>query len=221
MMGPPRFELRSDAPHAPRIPLPHGPACEREGAARIKPFGSRRGGIFTQARERERMALQNNLHRLTAFFAVATLPAGILAGLFLGLQAAVVVFVIGWLLLVPGTAVLFPPTMITGPGTAEGVDEMVRSEIRQSLNGDRSESESFDPVEELRGRYARGEIDEQELERGLDALLETEGVDADDEAEIQKTIDRLDRGETDLGAGDGEPDQLGEDEESDLLTEDS
>jgi len=26
LMGPPRFELRSDAPHAPRIPLPHGPA---------------------------------------------------------------------------------------------------------------------------------------------------------------------------------------------------
>jgi len=158
------------------------------------------------------------LHRLTPFFAVVTLPIGILTALFVGLPAAVAVFVVGWLLLVPATAILFPPEMITGAGVPQGVDEMVEEEIRQSLGESRPESESFDPVEELRGRYARGEIDEQELERGLEALLETEGVDADDEEQIQKTIDRL-SGEGSQRVTEGTGSGLTDEEESDLLTE--
>jgi hypothetical protein len=154
------------------------------------------------------------LHRLTPFFAVVTLPVGILAGLFVGLPAAVAVFVIGWLLLVPATAILFPPGMVTGSGVPEDIDEMVEEEIRQSIGESDSAEESFDPVEELRQRYARGEIDEMELERGLEALLETEGVDADDEEEIEKTIDRIQDDSTGRSL-DAELDALVEDDASD------
>jgi len=174
------------------------------------------------------------LHRLAPFFAVVTLPVGILAALFVGLPVAVAVFVVGWLLLVPATAILFPPEMVTGPGVPEDIDEMVEEEIRQSLGESRSEGERFDPIEELRQRYARGEIDEMELERGLEALLETEGVDADDEEQIEKTIDRLEGEGLDRRTGDpdgGESPRRADNperaspaegvDESDLLTEDS
>lgn len=145
------------------------------------------------------MSIRSKLHRLTPFFAVVTLPAGILAGIFAGLQTALVVFVVGWLLLVPATAVLFPNPMGPGRDISEEVNEAVQEEMNQSVRqaGARNE-ESGDPIEELRQRYARGEIDERELERGLEALLETEGVDAEDEDEIERTIDRLEDGESEL-----------------------
>jgi hypothetical protein len=47
-MGPPRFELRSDAPHAPRIPLPYGPAFCGEVAPGIKPFDSEHSTEYEQ-----------------------------------------------------------------------------------------------------------------------------------------------------------------------------
>ena len=142
------------------------------------------------------MAYQNSLQRLTPFFAVVTLPVGILTGLFVGFQAAIAVFVVGWLLLVPAAAVLFTPMGGAGEKVSQEVNELVQEEIKQSVR-DASE-QSVDPIEALRQRYARGEIDEQELEEGLEALLETEGVDAGDEAEIRQTVDRLDGGDSEL-----------------------
>lgn len=42
-----------------------------------------------------------------------------------------------------------------------------------------------DPLAELRNRYARGEIGEEEFERKLDRLMETEGMDrTDDDREL-------------------------------------
>jgi len=164
------------------------------------------------------MVPRSTLQRLPALFAVVTLPVGILAGLFVGLPAAVAVFVVGWLLLVPATAVLFPPEgILTGPGVSDEMDEMIQDEITQSFGESESTEERFDPVEELRQRYARGEIDERELEQGLDALLETEGVDADDETEIEQTIDRL-QDDAELST-DAELAELTDQEEDELLTE--
>jgi len=142
------------------------------------------------------MAYQNSLQRLTPFFAVVTLPVGILTGLFVGFQAAIAVLVVGWLLLVPAAAVLFTPMGGSGEKVSQEVNELVQEEIKQSVR-DTSE-QSVDPIEALRQRYARGEIDEQELEEGLEALLKTEGVDAGDEAEIRQTVDRLDGGDSEL-----------------------
>lgn len=186
-----------------------------ETGHRVTPLGV---GIFMPRVEHEPMVPRSTLQRLPALFAVVTLPVGLLAGLFVGLPAAVAVFVVGWLLLVPATAVLFPPEgVITGSGVPDGMDEMIQDEITQSLGESESTEERFDPVEELRQRYARGEIDEQELEQGLDALLETEGVDADDEAEIEQTIDRLRNDDSELST-DAELEGLTDDED-DRLTE--
>jgi uncharacterized membrane protein len=50
-----------------------------------------------------------------------------------------------------------------------------------------------DPLETLRSRYARGDIDEAELERRLDALLETETATGGFETETERDPGRLSR----------------------------
>jgi uncharacterized membrane protein len=94
---------------------------------------------------------------LTAVVAVVTLPLGILTALFVGTEEAAVVFVVGWLLLVPLIAIVGDE--LAGAGEEDG-------------------EEPAGPLEELKGRYARGEIDEAEFERRVDRLLETEEGDA-------------------------------------------
>jgi len=92
---------------------------------------------------------------LAGIAAITTLPAAALAAIFVGSQTAAVVAIVGWFLLVPLFGVL-----------AE--EEVVQS----GTEDERTES----PLDELRDRYARGEIDEVEFERRLERLLETEGV---------------------------------------------
>jgi uncharacterized membrane protein len=134
----------------------------------------------------------SRLYLLTPLFAVATLPVGILTALFVGPLAAAVVFVVGWLLLVPVTAILFGGEMMSGP-MSEDFEQRVEAEMEAAITGSATTDEpSEDPVEVLRQRYARGEISDHELERGLEALLETEGIDSEDTEDIEKTIDRLD-----------------------------
>lgn len=104
---------------------------------------------------------------LAGIAAVTTLPVGILAALFLGWDAAVVVFVVGWFLLVPLFGVL-------------SETEVVRSETED-------EAPASSPLDELRDRYARGDIDEVEFERRLERLLETEDVELPPEARDRVT----------------------------------
>jgi hypothetical protein len=144
--------------------------------------------------------------RLTAFFAVVTLPVGILALWFATLEVAAVVFVVGWLLLVPATAVLSGPPWAEDP--AEEMERLAAFQdaaaVVQERSGsedggdgsDRATARGEDPLDALRNRYARGDIDEAEFERGLNALLETEDLDADVERRIERAADGLD--------GDGE-----------------
>ncbi|MFP8889590.1 SHOCT domain-containing protein [Natrialbaceae archaeon A-CW2] len=118
------------------------------------------------------------LEALAAFTAVATLPIGLLTILYVSLTAGLTVFVIGWLLLVPlfgiGHEFLF--------SADDSPSERVTNASRQA---------SSDPIEELRNRYARGEIDEAELEARLDTLLEMEAVDIDGSAvqRIKRTLE--------------------------------
>lgn len=117
----------------------------------------------------------------------------LLTARFVGLVPAAAVFVVGWLLLVPVTAILFGGEVINGPGLPDEFEEHVEAEMQAALAGEGNGTEpGEDPVDVLRQRYARGEISDAELERGLEALLETEGVDSEDSDEIEKTIDRLD-----------------------------
>jgi hypothetical protein len=62
----------------------------------------------------------------------------------------------------------------------------------------------------LRERYARGELDEAELERRLDAFPETEDVDHDDQSGIEHAVKSIDtNGSGDSAAGrDTETDEV-------------
>ena len=118
---------------------------------------------------------------LTAIAAVATLPLGILAGLFVGLTAAVVVFVMGWLLLVPTFAILSGVASIgTDPDEIERwMDVADRAKERRSDADETAVDDATtddDPLETLRERYARGEIDDDAFERRVEALLATEEI---------------------------------------------
>lgn len=131
--------------------------------------------------------------RLAGFFAVATLPIGILTALFVGLQPAVAVFVIGWLLLTPGSAILFGTT----PGMSSEMDELIQEEMERSINEQRESRRdegvdtSTDPVETLRQRYASGEIDDHEFEQKLETILELESLDPEDEQSLRRTLETL------------------------------
>ena len=88
---------------------------------------------------------------LTAFFAV------------LGLGSLVpTTFVLGFFLVVPLVALLGESL----PFVASESDDGVRVEGSDGL-GD-------DPIEELRARYARGELTDEEFEHRLERLIETE-----------------------------------------------
>ncbi|MFQ3294372.1 MAG: putative membrane protein [Halobacteriales archaeon] len=68
------------------------------------------------------------------------------------------------------------------------LDDAIASLLEPPGNAD-ADTEWADPVEELRERYARGEIDREEFDRRLDNLLET-----DPEMQTKgPTADELDR----------------------------
>ncbi|ELZ29205.1 hypothetical protein C475_03274 [Halosimplex carlsbadense 2-9-1] len=112
---------------------------------------------------------ENFVEAAAFLVAMLTLPLGILCALFLGLTPAATVFVVGWLLLTP--LLLFVGTELL---------PMLRNRT-----DDGAEAPETDPLDELKTRYARGEIDEREFERRVDRLVEldtgdTGGVDAAD-----------------------------------------
>jgi hypothetical protein len=157
--------------------------------------------------------------RLAGFFAVATLPIGLLTALFVGLQPALAVFIVGWLLLTPGSAILFG---VTPSGMPDEMDELIQEEMKQSIQEARAEKDdtetSTDPVEELRQRYARGELGDREFEEKLEAILEMESLDPDDRTRVERTLETFNSEDTsttrsegtgtDAEHSTGEPDSL-------------
>ncbi len=106
---------------------------------------------------------------LVGLVAVGTLPAVALAGMFVGSTAAGVVAVVGWLLLVPMLAILADDEEFSFGEAAS----------------DSAASESSEPLDELRSRYATGELTDAEFERRLERLLETEDVDVPPGASVE------------------------------------
>lgn len=75
-----------------------------------------------------------------------------------------------WLIWVIGFAVFLPLVAILS-----GDDEDEVSGERESHHQpERSDDETTDALSKLRDRYARGELTDEQFERKLDALLETE-----------------------------------------------
>ncbi|MFC7237968.1 SHOCT domain-containing protein [Saliphagus sp. GCM10025317] len=86
-----------------------------------------------------------------------------------GVSAAVFVVLFCWVGLLPLSGVLIEEVLgIDG----DQHDPMVGERRPASLD-----ESATDPVEVLRERYARGEIDDEAFERGLETLLESEGSD--------------------------------------------
>ena len=100
---------------------------------------------------------------ITALIAVVTLPAGLLTGLSVGWMAGIVVFLVGWFLLVPVLPIVY--MLVRTRGRDRAVPDFER---------DRS------PVEALKRQYAAGEIDETTFERRLERLLERDSPDGED-----------------------------------------
>ncbi|WP_158055461.1 SHOCT domain-containing protein [Halorussus halophilus] len=78
-----------------------------------------------------------------------------------------IIFVIGMFILVPLVAILGDSL----PMVEEEYASKGTAVEQQSAN-----TTQDDPLEELRSRYARGELSEDEFERRLERLLETEGM---------------------------------------------
>ena len=105
-------------------------------------------------------ALQNARDELPGIVAVLVLGLG-LADLFLNVVPGVpfwVIFIIGFAVVLPLVGILF-----------DGDDE---SATETEPSADRPDEE--DPLERLKRRYADGEIGDEEFERRLERLLETE-----------------------------------------------
>ncbi|SMO39012.1 SHOCT domain-containing protein [Halorubrum cibi] len=123
------------------------------------------------------MAALPTLEKKRLMGLIAVLSFG-LTSLFTVLELGVLVpatFVVGFLILLPLVAVLGEDFPLVEPADAT-------TETAASADAGRSESHAANPVATLRRRYATGEIGEEEFERRLDRLLETE--------ELEGTVDR-------------------------------
>jgi len=116
---------------------------------------------------------------LTGIAAVATLGVGVLVAILFGLFEAAIVFVVGWLLLVPVFGVLSDTFGTSETGAGDEIEAAVQQRVADSIAesaGRRASGDDEDPVEALRERYARGELGDEEFERKLERLIETEDV---------------------------------------------
>jgi uncharacterized membrane protein len=111
---------------------------------------------------------------LVGLVAVGTVPAVALTAMFVGSAEAGAVAIVGWLLLVPVVGIL------TDDEEFEFGDEDEQQE---------SAAES-DPLDELRRRYAEGELTDAEFERRLERLLETEDMDVPSGATVEPSPER-------------------------------
>jgi uncharacterized membrane protein len=87
-----------------------------------------------------------------------------LAALFLDQGWWLPFMLFGYVVLVPVTAILF--------GDEEEIRGWRDGEV-ETVENEETDEEG-DPLEELRARYARGELTDEQFERKLDRLLETE-----------------------------------------------
>ncbi|ELZ28238.1 hypothetical protein C475_05515 [Halosimplex carlsbadense 2-9-1] len=114
---------------------------------------------------------------LPVLIAVATLPTVLLVLFNGGVVTAIEVAIAGWLLATPVAALLVWVVLNLSPvDLPDSLGERT-VDLPSMLDGRESGDDRTggdDPVETLRERFARGEIDQTEFERRLDALLAAE-----------------------------------------------
>lgn len=112
---------------------------------------------------------------------VSTLVTGVwLAALFTGQEWWLGFMFVGYVLIVPLTALLF--------GDREVVMEWWEDEEVTTPE----EEDAADPLQTLRHQYARGELTDEEFEHRLERLLETETAESDPRP-ASRSIDAIDR----------------------------
>jgi uncharacterized membrane protein len=114
--------------------------------------------------------------RATGVTSLIVLGVGLTA-LFLGMDWFWVVFVVGFAVVVPLVSVLV------------GADER-DAETAGETRSASTPADPDDPLATLRGRYARGELTEEQFERKLEALLETETLEAAEDRARRRDADR-------------------------------
>ena len=113
-----------------------------------------------------------------------------LTALFLGYNWFWIVFVVGFAVVVPIVS------MLAGEddavlGEVDGILDDVGSSSTAHSSAD---AESDDPLTTLRARYARGELTDAQFERKLEALLETETLEASEERAARRQLRADDSG---------------------------
>jgi len=126
---------------------------------------------------------------LTAVVALAVLPAGILTGLFAGLLAAVGVVAVGYLFVLPATAIVLYSLGAFATDPEDWEDGEPPTETVSDHTDRDAVADERDPLETLRERYARGELGDEEFERKLDRMIATEDDTPEDGALSDATTD--------------------------------
>ena len=121
---------------------------------------------------------------------VSTVVTGTwLAALFLGFEWWLALLLFGYVVVVPVTAMLFGDE----DDWEEWVDEGDYEETMAEPETDYEAESNADALERLRTRYANGELTDDQFERKLDRLLETETPESAEEwrrRERQRDVER-------------------------------
>ncbi|QSG08546.1 putative membrane protein [Halapricum desulfuricans] len=122
----------------------------------------------------ERSALSRARENLTEI--VSVLVTGIwLAAMFTGQNWWLPFMLVGYVVIVPLTALLF--------GDEDDISEWWDDEVETTAQS--HTDEQLDALETLRERYARGELTDEQFERKVERLLETETLeDAEDRSRV-------------------------------------
>ena len=118
-------------------------------------------------------------NRAVAVVTLLVLGAGFLA-MFLGVSGFWMVWVLGFAVLVPLLSVLL------------GVEDDSESDVEQRGKTEVETSDGRDALETLRDRYARGELTDEQFERKLERLLETETIEDVEDARRRVDAGRVD-----------------------------
>jgi uncharacterized membrane protein len=117
------------------------------------------------------------LEAIPGIIAVLTLGAGVTSAVLGFGHVTPVIFVVGWLLLTPLSAILADTWQVRSM-FSDGTAREARGDA-DAIGDDEA------ALEELKRRYARGEIDEAEFERRTELLVENESIDA-----VEDRVDR-------------------------------